>query len=252
MLVSANRYGKRKVSIQAQHHEDESLQHKIRLLSLFDVKEEQNRKLSQVLEAEIAEPLSLVNNQLMMVLDHLEQGQVFDDVEQGRELIELLSIKVGIVADQLLPTELWKGGLLPSLERMAVIVCKGKGIDKVFVWNHPAMEPNPVQSMLLYRLTEEVVKNIANHSKATFLQMTQRMENNLYTLALYHNGEGLEQEQFETLAITGRTRGVKLMKTYLEFGQATICFARDEEGTATVTIQTELWESSREKVPVKE
>lgn len=81
-----------------------------------------------------------------------------------------------------------------------------------------------------YRMVQELVNNIIKYADATKLLISSAVENNLLHITLYHNGQGLDQPEFEELSFRKEGLGLKNIRNRIILLRGNIRFSKDNDG----------------------
>jgi signal transduction histidine kinase len=82
----------------------------------------------------------------------------------------------------------------------------------------------------MYRMVQELVNNILKYANATELLISSALEGNGLHLVIFHNGNGLTQEQFEELCYRKEGLGLKNIRNRIILLKGTIHFTGGNEG----------------------
>jgi len=84
---------------------------------------------------------------------------------------------------------------------------------------------------------QELCGNIIKHGHAKSIKITSRIEDNILTFTIKHNGKGLTQEEFEKLRYEGKGLGLKNIQNRIILLKGKINFERSEhENTITLNV----------------
>ncbi len=79
----------------------------------------------------------------------------------------------------------------------------------------------------IYRLIQELIQNILKHARPTTLLVTSHVTDNLLSIQIEHNGEGLTQQSFEALRFKTDGMGLRNIQNRLILLKGTIAFSKD-------------------------
>ena len=68
---------------------------------------------------------------------------------------------------------------------------------------------NADNDISIYRIMQELCNNILKHAKPSLIEVKSTVENNLLSITISHNGNGLSQQEFETLRYQKNGLGLK-------------------------------------------
>ena len=89
---------------------------------------------------------------------------------------------------------------------------------------------NPDNDISMYRMVQELVNNILKYAKATEFIISSTLKGNELDLVIFHNGDGLTQEQFEELRYQKEGLGLKNIQNRVILLKGTIHFTSGTEG----------------------
>lgn len=89
---------------------------------------------------------------------------------------------------------------------------------------------NPGNDISMFRIVQELVNNILKYAKASEFMVSSSLEENNLNLLLFHNGEGLTQEQFEELRFQKEGLGLKNIQNRIILLKGDIHFSKVDNG----------------------
>lgn len=96
--------------------------------------------------------------------------------------------------------------------------------------NYPA--ENNDDNISLYRMVQELVNNIIKHSGAKRLEVSSEMKPEQLTVTIFHDGDGLSQEQFDELVFKKDGLGLKNIKNRATLIKGSVHFEKINAGSA--------------------
>ncbi|MEN9548495.1 MAG: hypothetical protein RIR12_1086 [Bacteroidota bacterium] len=92
------------------------------------------------------------------------------------------------------------------------------------------------EEISIYRTVQELLNNIIKYAAAKTLTITTSVKPPLYTLTIFHNGQGINQTQFDELSFKKEGLGLKNIRNRLLMIKGHIHFVQSEYGyTITLT-----------------
>jgi signal transduction histidine kinase len=82
----------------------------------------------------------------------------------------------------------------------------------------------------MYRMVQELVNNILKYARASEFMISSSLEGNELNLVIFHNGDGLTQEQFEELRYQKEGLGLKNIQNRIILLKGSIHFTNGNEG----------------------
>ena len=89
---------------------------------------------------------------------------------------------------------------------------------------------NPDNDISIYRIVQELINNIMKYAHATELIINSTLKGNELNLGIFHNGDGLTQEQFEELRFQKEGLGLKNIQNRVILLKGRIYFTSGSEG----------------------
>jgi signal transduction histidine kinase len=87
------------------------------------------------------------------------------------------------------------------------------------------------QELLLFRVVQELVNNVLNHSNAAFIHLTQNCSGNNLYLRIHHDGKGIVQAEFDKLNQSTQGLGLKNIASRVNVLNGKIFFEIDPSQT---------------------
>jgi two-component system, NarL family, sensor kinase len=89
---------------------------------------------------------------------------------------------------------------------------------------------NHEEDISLFRTVQELINNIIKYAKAPALKISSSLKEQTLHLTIYHNGNGLAQEQFEELSFQKNGLGLKNIRNRILLLKGSIHFTKDADG----------------------
>lgn len=150
--------------------------------------------------------------------------------KKGQEMLDEAIQKVRGISHNLHSSILQEFGLFDAIQqflRTAMdehLIEAGSSLDCHFV---PASKEDAVS---IYRMVQELVNNILKHAHARKLHISCVNKEGLLVLTIFHNGEGLTQEQYEELKFKQRSMGLKIIQNRLILLKGQLFFSVRPDG----------------------
>jgi two-component system sensor histidine kinase UhpB len=127
--------------------------------------ERERRRIAQDLHDEVNQALTAISLRLQATIERapLELRRELQETKRlsGQAMDELLSL-----AHALRPAVLDDHGLVPALHSQVQDFCEQTRIDATFTLSGPLLPLSPEQQLVIYRVTQESLSNVAQHSGA--------------------------------------------------------------------------------------
>jgi len=175
------------------------MQEQLRNLSrqLLQAQEEERRQISRELHDEIAQTLTGINvhlanlkNESMVKTRGLEKK-----ISRTQQLVEKSVNIVHRFARDLRPTVLDDLGLIPALHSFLKDFTKRTGINIRFTAFAGVEQLNSARRLVLYRVAQSALANIAQHARASRVRINIRKLKSGVLMEIKDNGKGFEVER---------------------------------------------------------
>lgn len=176
------------------------------LRRLYDVLEEEAKRIAHVLHDESAQMLAIVYLELADILRDAPDAiaarvhTVVSHLDEVREQIRRLSHELRpLILDQL--------GVMPALNFLASGVMKRANLD-IVINGDTAGRLSQAIEVVLYRTVQEALNNVMRHARATKVDIKVWVENELVHCSVRDNGVGFEvpedrKRMFKGLGLIG-------------------------------------------------
>jgi signal transduction histidine kinase len=215
--------------------------HLQRLASLvIDAQEEERRRISRELHDDTAQALTSVLVRMRL----LARSAVKEEVREG--LLELLDLTAGALdgvrrmALDLRPSTLDDLGLVPAVESYAREFGERWSIDVRVRAQFDGNRLPRNRELMVYRIIQEALSNIAKHAGASAVEITVRREGGHLVATVRDNGRGFDLQT----VLASRERGLGLfgMQERAQIAGGYLDLHSDEGGGTTVTLVLPLEE----------
>ncbi len=209
------------------------------LQQVTKAQEEERKRISRELHDDTVQDLVVLSRQL----DTLASGSELSK-ENRRNLEELwqktndIIKEVRRLSQDLRPAALDRLGLLPALERLASDTADYSGIETAVKVSGKERRLNEEVELVLFRITQEALRNVWRHAQATRVEIAVAFEKNRVKVTVSDNGKGFEiPDKLGTLARDGKL-GLAGMQERAQLigGELTVNSAAGEGSTVTVEV----------------
>lgn len=149
---------------------------------------------------------------------------------KGRELLNDVIQKVRGISHNLHSNILKEFGLNEAIRHFLQKVTHGAVLHATTALDDNYKTANPDDDISIYRMVQELINNILKYAKATEFIISSTLKGKELDLVLFHNGDGLTQEQFETLRYQKEGLGLKNIQNRIILLKGTIHFTSGTEG----------------------
>lgn len=150
--------------------------------------------------------------------------------DKGRELLNEVIHKVRSISHNLHSNILKEFGLNEAIRHFIRKITEGTRINATAALDDNYKTTNPENDISIYRMVQELVNNILKYANATQFIISSSLVNKELNLVLFHNGDGLTQEQFEELRYQKEGLGLKNIQNRVILLRGSIHFYNEEHG----------------------
>jgi len=164
---------------------------------MINIEESERKKLSTAVHDEMGQGLSALKIYLGLLAQELygfAEG-IKAKVEECKKITADLIDKSHNIAFLLRPPDLDEVGLLESLESLLLESQHLTGAEYIFEKPANALELPPEYSLLIYRIVQELLTNMAKHAKAKNVEVNIKRNGSSVELFYRDNGQGFDYSQ---------------------------------------------------------
>ena len=159
---------------------------------LFEVEENERRRLARELHDRIGANLTALGLNLKLVRDEWKKSSTrLDDSEK---LLDSTAQLVRDVLTDMRPPGLDELGLLAALREHAGQVAQRSGLALEVAGAEPRPRLPPATEIALFRVAQEALTNVVKHAGATAVSVSLRPEHGVVILTIEDNGAGFDGE----------------------------------------------------------
>lgn len=163
---------------------------------MINLEEDERRRLSNAVHDELGQDLSALKIYLGVLQQELPNLPIEtqDKIKQCKEIIAGLIEKSHNIAFLLRPPDLDEVGLVDSLEALLLEYKHLTGIDYHYQKPGVFFELSAEYSLLFYRITQELLTNMAKHSQAKQVELKLTQNAKQVELSYADNGRGFDYQ----------------------------------------------------------
>ena len=164
---------------------------------MINIEESERKKLSTSVHDEMGQGLGALKIYLGLVSQELSGAteELKAKVEECKKITSGLIEKSHNIAFLLRPPDLDEVGLLESLESLLLESQHLTGVEYIFQKPPDELELSPEYSLLIYRIAQELLTNMAKHAKAKNVEMSIKRSAGSVELFYRDNGQGFDYNQ---------------------------------------------------------
>jgi signal transduction histidine kinase len=204
---------------------------------LVDVQEQERRMLARELHDEVGQALTAVKMDISMALRGEPEGRTRTALEEARDLSENILRSVRDMSQLLHPSALDDFGLPATLTAYLRNFSHRTGIRAQLV---ETMETrlSPLIELCVYRIVQEALNNVAQHSGATTCTVSLNARDGLLRLVVEDNGRGLAASAGRLAS--GRGLGLIGMRERAQALGGTFTIGRRDGGGTSLAVSLPL------------
>ncbi len=192
--------------------------------------ETERHRIAEILHDEVGAILSSAKLHLLGIKAELLDQKDQQLHEKGRELLNEVIQKVRGISHNLHSNILKEFGLNEAIRHFILKVTQGTVIHASTALDDNYRTINPDDDISMYRIVQELVNNILKYADASEFLISSVLEGNELNLVVFHNGEGLTQQQFEELRFQKEGLGLKNIQNRIILLKGSIHFTSGDEG----------------------
>lgn len=190
----------------------------------------ERHRIAETLHDEVGAILSSAKLHLLGIKSELLDERDQKLHEKGRELLNEVIQKVRGISHNLHSNILKEFGLNEAIRHFVKKVTQGTMIQATTALDDKYQTENAENDISIYRMIQELINNILKYANATEFLISSTLDGNELNLVLFHNGDGLTQEQFEELRFRKEGLGLKNIQNRVILLKGTIHFTKGGEG----------------------
>ena len=190
----------------------------------------ERHRIAETLHDEVGAILSSAKLHLLGIKEKVLDERDQKLHEKGRELLNDVIQKVRGISHNLHSNILKEFGLNEAIRHFIKKVTQGSIINATTNLDDNYNTVDADDDISIYRMIQELLNNTLKYANATDLLISSTLEGNDLNLVLFHNGDGLTQEQFEELRYQKEGLGLKNIQNRIILLKGSINFTRGDEG----------------------
>ena len=192
--------------------------------------ETERHRIAETLHDEVGAFLSSAKLHLLGIKEETLDDKDKKLYEKGKELLNDVIQKVRGISHNLHSNILKEFGLNEAIRHFVRKVTEGTVLNATTALDDNYKTVNPDDDISMYRMVQELINNILKYAKATEFIISSTLKGKELDLVLFHNGDGLTQEQFEELRYQKEGLGLKNIQNRIILLKGMIHFTSGNEG----------------------
>lgn len=156
----------------------------------LSAQESERRRIAQELHDEVGQSMTAVLLELKRTADRAPAG-LRDDLHQAQEITRASLDEVRRLARRLRPGVLEDLGLVSALTSLAADFATHAGLEVRRDFDAGPLPPDPHAELVLYRVAQEALTNVARHAEARTAEVSLRLTGGIVTLTVEDDGRGI-------------------------------------------------------------
>jgi signal transduction histidine kinase len=191
-VLASRRVNSLQRQVEAQRVGEQEIRHELERLSarLVDAQEQERRQLSRELHDAIGQALTAIKMDIGIALRSDLNGRTRDALDEAKEITETTIQGVRDLSQLLHPSTLDDFGLPATLSTYLHRFSERTGIRAQLAATLEDRLPSEIEACI-YRIVQEAMNNIAQHSAATACAVVLEAERDRVRLEIEDNGHGL-------------------------------------------------------------
>lgn len=190
----------------------------------------ERHRIAETLHDEVGAILSSAKLHLLGIKSELLDEKDQKLHEKGRELLNEVIQKVRGISHNLHSNILKEFGLNEAIRHFLKKITQGTIIHASTALDDNYRTLNADDDISMYRIVQELVNNILKYANASEFLISSVLHEKELDLVIFHNGNGLTQEQFEELRFQKEGLGLKNIQNRIILLKGTIHFTSGDEG----------------------
>lgn len=192
--------------------------------------ETERHRIAETLHDEVGAILSSAKLHLLGIKANTLDEKDQQLHEKGRTLMNEVIQKVRGISHNLHSNILKEFGLNEAIRDFMHKTVSGSAIEAETELDDNYISSNHDDDISTYRMVQELVNNTLKYAHATRLLISSTLKGSELDLVIYHNGEGLDQLEFEDLSFRKEGLGLKNIRNRIILLKGTIRFSKDSDG----------------------
>lgn len=231
---------RRVIRFQLKLQQMEEEQQKILLNASIRLQEDERSRIAADLHDDAGPLLATARLYLNENLVNMDKTTQLQSIYNAKQIIDDTIQLIRNISHSLMPPTLKNFGMESAVNDLFQKI-SGSGSLNASSRFHDYRERLEAEKELnIFRIVQELVNNILKHTKASFIHLTQNLNDDKFYIRIHHDGKGLTQADYEKFNMSKTGLGLKNIQSRLRVVQGKILFEKDHSQTYfKVTIEVE-------------
>ena len=177
------------------------LQQETRLNAVFQVQEEERRRIAKELHDGLGQTLTAIKLNYQSLSRKAIVPEYLPDFDKLELMLDSANVEVRSISHQMMPKELEQFGLIAAIDGMLKINLENTPLKFSFEHNEFKERIGDQIELALFRVFQELVNNVIKHSRADFLNVQLIRHARHVILTVSDNGIGFDVDKYEKKGI---------------------------------------------------
>lgn len=192
--------------------------------------ESERHRIAETLHDEVGAILSSAKLHLLGIKAASLDERDLQMHEKGRTLLNEVIQKVRGISHNLHSNILKEFGLNEAIRDFIKKTVSGSAMEAEAELDESYQTTNHDEDISIYRMVQELINNIIKYANASKLAVRSVQKDQQLHIDIWHNGEGLTQEQFEDLSFRKEGLGLKNIRNRIILLKGKILFSQEPDG----------------------
>lgn len=222
---------RRVIKYQMQLQKMEEEQQQILLNASIRWQEEERQRIAADLHDDAGPLLATARLYLNENLVHQDINTQLQSIYNAKQIIDDTIQLIRNISHSLMPPTLKNFGLESAVNDLFQKISGSGTINASCRFHDYRNRLRPEQELLIFRVIQELVNNILKHSNASFIHITQNLNDSKFFIRIHHDGRGITQNDFDKLNKSASGLGLKNIQSRMRVLQGNISFEKDMSQT---------------------
>lgn len=202
--------------------------------------EQERKKLATELHDSIGQDLLIIKNRALLGTQEKKKSGMVDQFHEISSSVTRAIERLREISYELRPYQIDRLGITKALESLVNRTFRGSGIKVTLNINLDDTKFPRAYGIHLYRIIEEIIRNIIKHAHATESTVTIFQSTSSLSIEVSDNGMGFDVESLSSIDIERRGLGLHTMRERVNVLKGTMTLTSGRENGTHITIRIPL------------